>query len=123
MNVKQLEELRPELVLVHDSQDVEEICTMIKADSGKWKCLFVEVLNGEYGDVFAIENLIPHYNLEVTQISYKAQMYCIQCVNNPDLFWSNDWGWGDEDVPMTLFSEEEKNKVQLPVEGKWKPFN
>ena len=96
---------------------------MIKADSGKWKCLFVEVLNGEYGDVFAIENLIPHYNLEVTQISYKAQMYCIQCVNNPDLFWSNDWGWGDEDVPMTLFSEEEKNKVQLPVEGKWKPFN
>ena len=34
------------------------------------------------------------------------------------LYWSNDWGWVDEDM-ADLFTNEEKNWLSLPIGGKW----
>ena len=44
--------------------------------------------------------------------------YVIECVNNPELLWSNAWGWTDGD-DFDVFSFDEKEDFQLPVEGKW----
>jgi hypothetical protein len=48
----------------------------------------------------------------------KRILYCIQCINDPELYWNNQWGWVDIDSCDT-FSAKLKNAVHLPIEGKW----
>ena len=47
--------------------------------------------------------------------------FAIQCVNDPDLLWSNTHGWVDcED--FDLFTIEESETLNLPVNGQWVRF-
>ena len=46
-------------------------------------------------------------------------MYIIQNKNDEELYWSNQWGWCDIDE-ADRFSEDEKNTLNLPLEGKWR---
>ena len=36
----------------------------------------------------------------------------------PQLYWSNDWGWGDRNG-ATVFREEELDQLDLPIGGRW----
>ena len=44
--------------------------------------------------------------------------FAIQCVNNPVLLWSNTDGW-TEDEDFDLFTLEESETLNLPIEGQW----
>jgi len=42
--------------------------------------------------------------------------------NDNGLFWSNTYGWIDNDdntTELAIFSKEEKEIFNLPIEGKW----
>lgn len=43
----------------------------------------------------------------------------IEC---PFLYWSNDDGWGIWDPP-TIFSDEERETLNLPTDGEWYQMN
>jgi hypothetical protein len=45
-------------------------------------------------------------------------MYAIRNINDAGLAWSNECGWVDDDS-YDLFTEEEKAKLNLPIEGRW----
>ena len=51
-------------------------------------------------------------------------IYMIVHVDYSNWIWNNNWGWmvveegGEEEISM--FTEEEKNKFNLPIDGKWK---
>ncbi len=45
-------------------------------------------------------------------------MYKIVNINDKKLFWSNCYGW-TERRNAELFTTEERNKRNLPIEGKW----
>ena len=49
----------------------------------------------------------------------KGLLYCIQCVNDPELFWNNDWGWVDSEGGIDTFTEKEMKTLNLPIEGEW----
>ena len=34
------------------------------------------------------------------------------------LWWSNDWGWGSK-KGATVFTKEESNYLNLPIDGVW----
>jgi hypothetical protein len=40
---------------------------------------------------------------------------------NDDTFWNNDDGWTDY-MGGTIFSQEEHDKFDLPIEGIWEPL-
>ena len=44
--------------------------------------------------------------------------YVIRNINDPTLFWSNDYGWVDWPT-CDEFSEEDTVLMSLPIEGKW----
>jgi hypothetical protein len=68
MTVKDLEK-REELELITNSQDIESICKMIgRKRNINYGCLFVEVLSGEYGDIYACEHSVPYLHYEVKKI-------------------------------------------------------
>lgn len=48
--------------------------------------------------------------------------YVIQCENDADLLWSNADGWTDAD-DFDVFSLEETESLNLPIEGKWVLLN
>lgn len=37
---------------------------------------------------------------------------------NPSEFWNNDTGWGDE-ASATTFTEDERHRLRLPLDGAW----
>jgi len=45
-------------------------------------------------------------------------MYVIRNKNDLSLAWSNEFGWVD-DGGYDLFTESEKEKLNLPIEGVW----
>lgn len=45
-------------------------------------------------------------------------MYSIRNVNDSGLAWSNTHGWVD-DESYDLFTESEKEEMNLPMEGRW----
>jgi hypothetical protein len=52
----------------------------------------------------------------------KEKIYCIR--NKQGDYWSNDFGWMElydeaEEFPISIFTEEEKNTLNLPIEGFW----
>lgn len=52
----------------------------------------------------------------------KEKIYCIR--NKKCDYWSNDFGWMElydeaEEFPISIFTEEEKNTLNLPIEGFW----
>jgi len=44
--------------------------------------------------------------------------YVIENVNEPELLWTNAWGWTDGD-DFDVFTFEEKEEFNLPIDGKW----
>ena len=44
--------------------------------------------------------------------------FAIRCVNNRELFWSNDEGWTDSDN-FEVFTLKETEQYNLPIEGEW----
>jgi hypothetical protein len=68
MTVKDLEK-REELQLITDSQEIREICKSIgkKGYIGSG-CLFVEIHDGEYYDIYACEHSVPYLHYEVKKI-------------------------------------------------------
>ena len=40
---------------------------------------------------------------------------------NDDSFWSNSLGWSIYSA-ATIFTQEEHDKFNLPIEGEWKPL-
>lgn len=44
--------------------------------------------------------------------------FAIMCVNDNDLFWSNEFGWV-ETPTFDLFTDEERQNLNLPHEGQW----
>jgi len=52
----------------------------------------------------------------------KEKIYCIR--NKQGDYWSNDFGWMElydesEEFPISIFTEDEKNALNLPIEGFW----
>jgi len=52
----------------------------------------------------------------------KEKIYCIR--NKQGDYWSNDFGWMElydeaEEFPISIFTEDEKNTLNLPIEGFW----
>ena len=45
-------------------------------------------------------------------------MYAIRNNLNNSLAWSNMFGWVDND-DYDLFTEKEKNELNLPINGRW----
>jgi hypothetical protein len=45
-------------------------------------------------------------------------MYVIRNINNKNLFWSNDWGWGSYEG-CVIFNEHERRTLNLVDEGYW----
>jgi hypothetical protein len=58
--------------LVTDSQEIEEILSSVapQFDSSDFGCLFVEVLDGEYGEVFGHEGVTPKLTDRVWKLPY-----------------------------------------------------
>lgn len=54
-------------------------------------------------------------------------MYVIQNINDPTLYWSNKYGWCEMDFDfkdtIDMFTQHEKNTLNLPIEGKWVKLN
>jgi hypothetical protein len=48
--------------------------------------------------------------------------FAITCINNPELLWSNTDGWV-EDENFDMFTLEETETLNLPIEGEWIRFN
>ena len=54
------------------------------------------------------------------------KLYCIRNnrekdeENNEPFYWSNDWGWITEN--FTVFSEEERFSLNLPINGIWEVY-
>jgi len=64
---------RPELMLITDSQDVQAIKEYL--GSGEWlddyDSFMVEVLDGDYGDIFGFSGIIPYSSYPVYRIYQK----------------------------------------------------
>lgn len=43
--------------------------------------------------------------------------FIIRCVNDPELCWSNTFGWCLDDYDT--FTPEERETLRLPIEGEW----
>jgi hypothetical protein len=67
MKVKDLQE-RKELELITNSQDIESIAVMIGVNPLSFGCLFVELIDGEFGDVYGCYSNIPYLHYEVEKI-------------------------------------------------------
>jgi len=65
MTVKDIQG-RADLELISNSQDIENICVDIGVNPLSFGCLFVEIIDGELGDVYGCYSNIPylHYDLE-----------------------------------------------------------
>ena len=48
--------------------------------------------------------------------------FAIVCIKNPELLWSNTNGWVD-DEDFDLFTMQETETLNLPLEGEWIRFN
>jgi hypothetical protein len=44
--------------------------------------------------------------------------WIIENVDEPELAWSNEWGWCED--TFDTFSDEEKETLNLPLGGRWK---
>jgi hypothetical protein len=75
MQVKQIKDLQdPKYILVQDSQEVAAVLDSIGYRSEKefqssCGCLLVEVLEGEYGEVWAIDSYVPYLSETAYQIN------------------------------------------------------
>jgi hypothetical protein len=49
--------------------------------------------------------------------------FAIYNINDPSLLWSNTYGWVDDDDSFDLFTIEESETLNLPLEGQWVRFN
>lgn len=47
--------------------------------------------------------------------------FAIKCINNSKLYWSNKDGWVEKFFDM--FTLEETETLNLPLEGKWVKFH
>ena len=66
MYVNEIDE-RPEFSLISDSQDIEAIleylgCSELKDQIG---CMFVEIDNGDYGEIYYCEYSVPWLNARI----------------------------------------------------------
>ena len=39
-------------------------------------------------------------------------------IRQPQLYWSNDYGWGDRNG-ATVFKGDERDQLDLPIGGRW----
>ena len=49
-------------------------------------------------------------------------LYAIYNKNDDQLFWNNELGWVDTSLE-TKFSQEERDTLNLPIEGVWYQIN
>jgi hypothetical protein len=49
-----------------------------------------------------------------------SKAFVIEAVGNrqPQLYWSNGYGWGDRNG-ATVFRQHELDQVELPIGGRW----
>jgi len=57
------------LVLVTNSQDIEEISAYFNVNPENFGCMFVEILDGEYGKVYGCYSNIPYLHYDLEQIN------------------------------------------------------
>jgi hypothetical protein len=55
-----IKDIPKHLVLVTDSRDIDAIADIEGVDLGDYGCLFVEVLDGEYGTIYGCSGIIPY---------------------------------------------------------------
>jgi hypothetical protein len=67
MTVKQLED-REDLDFVSDSQDVVAVEEMTGVEHGEYDSFFVEFLDGDLGDVFGMEGIVPYLGKRVWRV-------------------------------------------------------
>lgn len=67
MTVKQLES-REDLDFVSDSQNVVEVEEYLGLKHGEYDSFFVQVLEGDYGDVFGMEGIVPYHGKRVWRV-------------------------------------------------------
>jgi hypothetical protein len=57
------------LQLVTDSQDIAAIANYFNVNPESFGCMFVEILDGEYGKVYGCYNNIPYLHYELEQLN------------------------------------------------------
>lgn len=65
MKVKEMDD---RFILVTDSQDIEQISVSCGVNPLSFGCLFVEVLDGEYGEIWGCYSNIPKLEYELEKI-------------------------------------------------------
>ena len=50
-------------------------------------------------------------------------MFIIGNINDTKLFWSNKFGWIQDGEEIDIFSDQEQECINLPLEGKWIKLN
>lgn len=45
--------------------------------------------------------------------------WVIRCRNDPSMYWSNSMGWVGHRKSATVFSDKERDRFNLPMEGYW----
>jgi hypothetical protein len=63
-----VEELDPDLTLIVDSQDIQAVAESIGKDLSDFGCLFVEILDGDYGSIFGCAGCVPYLYKRVERI-------------------------------------------------------
>jgi hypothetical protein len=51
----------------------------------------------------------------------EMETYVIVNIHHPNTHWNNDWGWTSKSE-ATHFTLDERNSLNLPMEGKWKKY-
>jgi hypothetical protein len=73
MQAKQVRDLQdPKYILVQDELEKQAVLESINIPTGyrnDYGCLLVEVLDGEYGEVWAIESFVPRLTETAYQIN------------------------------------------------------
>lgn len=47
-------------------------------------------------------------------------MWAIQHIEEPELFWSNLYGWTDHLPEADIFTDDERQTLNLPMGGQWR---
>ena len=75
--------------------------------------------------LIAMLDYIDKLKTELDQLDGENTMYVIRNTKNPSMFWNNMFGWiiTDDEMEMTLFDKEQKQRFTQFPDGEWVAIN
>lgn len=68
VTVKHLDEKHADLILVSDSQEIKATAEAVGFDAADYGCLFVEVGDGDYNEIWGCFESVPWLNLSAEKL-------------------------------------------------------